>query len=131
MDRLVAIIIDLIILRLLAQVLPFTILYHQILPDDFKNAVFETLSRGEKYLLAPAYFVGLRAWWNGQTLGKRVLGLRCVAANGEALKFWQAVVDCLGYLIWPIDFIVGALLSGHKNQRLTQMIAGTQVIKGP
>ena len=81
MDRWVAIIIDLIILRLLAQVLPFTILYHQILPDDFKNAVFETLSRGEKYLLAPAYFVGLRAWWNGQTLGKRALGLRCVVTD--------------------------------------------------
>ncbi len=123
------IIIDLIVLWLLAQVLPFTFLYYKILPEDFTSRVLEILARAEIYLLTPGYFVLLRACWNGQTLGKRVLGLRTVSCDGSRLRFWQAVVDPLGYLVWPLDFLVGALFSSNGHKRMTQIFAGTTVIK--
>jgi uncharacterized RDD family membrane protein YckC len=128
-DRLVGIIIDLIVLWLLAQVLPFTVLYYKILPNDLTSRPLEILSGAETYLLAPAYFVLLRAYWNGQTLGKRVLGLKVVSLDGGPLKLWQAVVDPLGYLVWPVDFLVGILFSKNGDQRMTQIFAGTAVVK--
>ena len=127
-DRAVGIIIDLIVLWLLAQVLPFTIIYYKVLPDDFTSRPLEIISSAEGYLLVPTYFVLLRYFWKGQTLGKRVLGIRAVSADGTPLKFWQAIMDCLGYLIWPIDFVVGVLCSNDGRKRMTQIFAGTVVI---
>jgi uncharacterized RDD family membrane protein YckC len=128
-DRLVGIIIDLIVLWLLRQVLPFSLLYYKMLPDDFISRPLEFLASAEAWILAPAYFVVLRACWTGQTLGKRVLGLKTVSADGSPLKPWQAFVDCLGYLIWPVDFLVGVLFSNDEHQRMTQIFAGTAVVK--
>ena len=127
-DRAVGIVIDLIVLWLLAQVLPFTVLYYKILPDDFTSRPLEILTSAEGYLLAPIYFVLLRYFWKGQTLGKRVLGMRTVSVDGTPLKLWQAVIDCLGYLIWPIDCLVGLLFSYDGDKRMTQIFAGTVVV---
>ena len=127
-DRLVGIIIDLIVLALLSQVLPCNVVC-QLLPDDLTSRPLEFLAAIETYTLAPAYFVLLRVCWNGQTLGKRVLGLRTVSTDGTSLKWWQGIVDCLGYIIWPIDFLVGALFSSNDHQRMTQIFAGTTVVK--
>ena len=124
-----AIIIDLIVLWLLAKVLPFSILYYKILPDDLTSRPLEILSSAEAYLLTPAYFVLLRAYGHGQTLGKRVLGLRTVTTEGAPLKLWQAFMDCLGYLVWPVDVVVGVLFSHGEHKRMTQIFAGTMVIK--
>jgi len=128
-DRLVGIIIDLIVLWLLRQVLPFTVFYYKLLPADFTSRSLEVLASAETWLLAPAYFILLRAYWNGQTLGKRVLGLKTVSADGSPLKLWQAFMDCLGYLIWPVDVLIGVLFSEDAHQRMTQIFAGTAVVK--
>lgn len=128
-DRLVAIIIDLIVLWLLAKVLPFTFLYYKILPDDFTSRPLEILSSAETCLLAPLYFVLSRAFGNGQTLGKRVLGLRTISDDGTPLQWWQAIVDCLGYVVWPLDFLVGAVFFHGGHRRMTQIFAGTHVVK--
>ncbi len=130
-DRLVGIIIDLIVLWLLAHVLPFTVLYYNILPDDLTSRPLELLSSAEVYLLAPAYFVLLRAYWNGQTLGKRVLGLKVTTEEGRPLKLWQAIVDPLGYIIWPIDLVIGIFFSKDSHQRMTQIFAETVVVRIP
>lgn len=41
---------------------------------------------------AAAYFIFLPYWWQGQTLGKRLLGLRVVELTGKPLS----LLDCLG-----------------------------------
>jgi uncharacterized RDD family membrane protein YckC len=128
-DRLVGIVIDLIVLWLLRQVLPFTALYYKLLPDDIVSRPLEILASAETWLLAPAYFVLLRAFWNGQTLGKRVLGLKTVSTDGSPLKLWQACMDCLGYIIWPVDCLVGVMFSKDGCQRMTQIFAATTVVK--
>jgi uncharacterized RDD family membrane protein YckC len=129
MDRLVGIIIDLIVLWLLQQVLPFTVIYYKMLPGDFTSRPLEILAAAETWLLAPACFVLLRVFWNGQTVGKRVLSLKTVPVDGSPLKPWQAFLDCLGCVIWPVDFLVGVFFSKDEHQRMTQIFAGTTVVK--
>lgn len=112
-----------------AKVLPITVLYYKILPNAITSRPLEILSSVESYLLVPAYFVLVRAYGNGQTLGKRVIGLRTVTADGAPLKLWQVVMDCLGCLVWPVDFVVGVLFSHDEQQRMTQIFAGTMIIQ--
>jgi len=128
-DRLIAVFVDLVVLWLLEQVLPITTCYYRLLPEDVVSGTLEFLSNAEVYLLAPVYFVMLRRFWGGQTIGKRILGLRTVPASGHELKFWQAFMDCLGYIVWPIDVLVGMLFSRSGDQRMTQIFAGTRTIK--
>ncbi len=58
------------------------------------------------------FYGGLfEAWWNGQTPGKRALGLRVVGIQGEPISAWQAVLrnvlryaDLLPYL--PLNYFL-------------------------
>jgi len=49
-------------------------------------------------LVALVVYCGLLAyWWNGQTLGKRLLKIRVVSLVGERITLWQSVERALGY----------------------------------
>jgi uncharacterized RDD family membrane protein YckC len=49
-------------------------------------------------LVALVVYFGLLAyWWNGQTLGKRLLKIRAVSLVGERITLWQSVERALGY----------------------------------
>jgi uncharacterized RDD family membrane protein YckC len=49
-------------------------------------------------LLALVVYFGLLSyWWNGQTLGKRLLKIRVVSLVGEQITMWQSVERALGY----------------------------------
>lgn len=126
--RLVALLIDCILLAILEKILPVNLLYYEILPESYESSFFETLSNFEFLILAPIYFVGFRYWNKGQTLGKKVFGIKTVSKDGKKLSFFQSILDCLGYYLLPIDVIVGALVS-TRRQRLTQACAGTIVVE--
>lgn len=129
LERLFAIIIDLIILALINSVLPFGIIYYRLLPDSYENSFLEFLCNFETFILAPAYFILMRYFGDGQTLGKRLLSLRTVSIHGRKLKLWEAFMDCLGYIIWPIDFFIGFILSTGGDQRMTQLFSQTIVVR--
>ena len=65
---------------------------------------------------------------SGQTLGKRVLGLRVMRADGTRLRFGNAVRRQIGYWISAI-FFVGFLwiLFDNKRQGFHDKLAGTIV----
>lgn len=46
---------------------------------------------------AAVYFSFLTAWWQGQTLGKRMFGLRVVQLNGKRLTVWDCFNRYGGY----------------------------------
>jgi uncharacterized RDD family membrane protein YckC len=90
----------------------------------------------------------LEATWNGQTPGKRAMGLRVVTVQGQPIRVWQAVlrnvlraVDAMPLvpllplawgpfgLAWPF-FSVGLIAASLSDrfQRLGDMAAGTMVI---
>src|SRR5262249_14817359 len=73
--------------------------------------------------------------WRGQTIGKRLLGLRVVEANGLRLKPAQIVIR---NLLRAVDFLPMFYLAGglacvlnKRRQRLGDIAAGTIVIRTP
>jgi uncharacterized RDD family membrane protein YckC len=84
-------------------------------------------------LLFFLYKLLLEAFWNGQTLGKRVVGIRVVKANGLPVDFLQVLVRNLMRIVdyLPGYYILGSIvvLASHRGQRLGDMVAGTVVVR--
>lgn len=85
------------------------------------------------YLINSGYFIFFETVWNGQTPGKRILGLRVVKEGGFPIGFYEAAIrnflriaDAL-----PVNYLAGALaiLFSPKNKRIGDYVAGTIVIK--
>lgn len=66
-------------------------------PDWFDTAQ-KTLDRiGFGFGWAAVYFSLITAWWDGQTLGKRMLKLRVIQLNGKKLGVWDCFNRYGGY----------------------------------
>jgi uncharacterized RDD family membrane protein YckC len=79
------------------------------------------------------YFIVFEAFWNGQTPGKRLLGIRVVRDGGFPLDIGSAVVRNLvrvGELLLGYYAIaaVSTILS-NENKRLGDFAAGTLVVR--
>lgn len=79
-----------------------------------------------------AYFIVLEAFWNGQTLGKKILSLRVAMADGTPVTRGAATYR---NLLRPADMFPGTYLVGLLSvflnvrcQRLGDIAAGTVVI---
>ena len=96
-----------------------------------------------------AYKVCLEGWWNGQTVGKRLLNIKVGTERGDAITLTQAAIrntpflilclliaiPLLGtflFLVGYATFLLVGFLAVHEsetNQRLSDRYAGTIVIK--
>lgn len=79
------------------------------------------------------YFIAFEALWNGQTPGKKALGIRVVRDGGYAIDFGASLVR---NLIRVGELIVGsyalsaiAMLISPENKRLGDVAAGTIVVR--
>lgn len=86
------------------------------------------------------YGIVLEWFWNGQTVGKKILRLRVVDEHALRLTFSQVVIRNLLRIVdmQPVFYILGFYLVGgivcvlsRKLQRLGDMVAGTVVIRQP
>ncbi len=78
----------------------------------------------------------LTEWlWRGQTIGKRVLGLRVIDAQGLRLQFSQIVIRNLlrSVDMLPLVYLVGgvAMAVSRRGQRLGDIAANTVVVRNP
>ncbi|MBX3268815.1 MAG: RDD family protein [Sandaracinaceae bacterium] len=85
------------------------------------------------FLIQWWYAAILEWWWGGQTVGKRIVGLRSLSADGVRMTFLQAVVRNLVRILdlLPGLYLVGgssALLDRHRR-RLGDLAAGTIVVR--
>jgi uncharacterized RDD family membrane protein YckC len=78
------------------------------------------------------YFMLLEWLWNGQTPGKRLLGIRVIQLTGTGIGFYQSavrnlirVVDSLAFGN-AVGFVVA--LTNRENRRLGDLAAGTLVV---
>ncbi|OLC56689.1 MAG: hypothetical protein AUH85_05500 [Chloroflexi bacterium 13_1_40CM_4_68_4] len=85
-------------------------------------------------LAAPfAYWVALESFWNGQTLGKRIVGIRVLRDDGSPVGFFaiatRGLLRALDLvpIIFPVDIIL--IVASKKGQRLGDLVAGTVVVK--
>jgi uncharacterized RDD family membrane protein YckC len=85
------------------------------------------------FAISMGYGMTLEWFWRGQTLGKRVLGLRVVDAGGLKLEFSQIAIRNLLRLVdaIPLLYLVGgaAVLLTRDAQRLGDLAANTIVIR--
>lgn len=83
--------------------------------------------------VSTAYGIVMEIWWNGQTLGKRLLGLRVMDCRARPARPAQMVIR---NLLRPVDslpalYLLGAAscwLTKHR-QRLGDLAAGTVVVR--
>jgi uncharacterized RDD family membrane protein YckC len=85
------------------------------------------------FLIDWGYAIALETLWSGQTIGKRVFGLRVIQESGVRIGFYNAALRNLARLFdrLPALYLVGgaaALFSGSQ-QRFGDMIAGTLVVR--
>ncbi|HEX8437695.1 RDD family protein [Archangium sp.] len=85
------------------------------------------------FLVDWGYGITLETAWSGQTVGKRVMGLRVIQQSGVRIGFYHAALRNLARPVdkLPLLYMVGgvtALLSG-SHQRLGDMLAGTIVVR--
>lgn len=84
------------------------------------------------FLLVWGYFTLLEAFWQGQTLGKRVMKLRVIKDSGRQITFFEALARNLVRVIdyFPGMYLVGVItmLCNQRNKRLGDFAAGTLVV---
>lgn len=128
--RIVAAIIDIILLGVIFGVM--TALFGDTKSDD--DGFTFNLSGGPGiiyFLIVLGYFLGLETM-SGQTLGKKVVGIKVVAIDGPltlgkvAIRTVLRIVDGLPFL-YLLGLIVVAV--SKQNQRIGDMAAGTLVVK--
>ncbi len=85
------------------------------------------------FVISIGYAIILEWRWHGQTLGKRVLGLRVVDAQGLRLQFSQVILRNLLRVLdmLPLIYLVGGLscFFSRNCQRLGDLAAGTIVAR--
>jgi uncharacterized RDD family membrane protein YckC len=86
-------------------------------------------------LVAWLYFVLLEWLWNGQTIGKRIFGLRVISEDGEPARFVAVIVRNLVRVVdfLPVLYGLGlvTLIVSSRSQRLGDYAGGTFVVRAP
>jgi uncharacterized RDD family membrane protein YckC len=131
--RLVAFIIDSIIIGIVAWILFFLVIASLIFSGGLYFAWGYVL--GFPFLLGILeilYFTFMEASY-GATLGKRVLGLQVQMVNGSKVTFEKAFIRNMSKIHWLLlllDWILGVVIPGQdRRQKYTDRIAGTTVVQ--
>lgn len=80
---------------------------------------------------AAVYFSLLTAWWQGQTVGKRLFGVRVVKLNGRPLTVWESFNRYGGYAAGFATGLLGfaQVFWDANRQAIHDQIAFTVVLK--
>ena len=130
--RLIALIIDSIIIGIIAGIIYFFVIISLIASGGFWFFWGPFLLLGLLLgVLELLYFMFMDASY-GATLGKRVLGLQVQTINGGKITFGQAFIRNISKihgLLLLLDWIIGVATAGHDNrQKYTDRLAGTTVV---
>jgi uncharacterized RDD family membrane protein YckC len=84
------------------------------------------------FLLHWGYFTLFEAFWNGQTPGKRLVGLRVIQQTGRSVGLFESMARNLMRVIdyLPAFYFAGAvtIFCTRRQQRLGDLVAGTLVV---
>lgn len=129
--RLLAFLVDLMCIAVLTRVITALFGLIGLISAD----VYSALSILTYFAVSMGYGMVLEWTWHGQTVGKRLLGLRVMDAQGLSLGFYQVALRNLLRLvdILPAFYLLGGLcmLISPVNQRLGDLAAGTIVVWTP
>ena len=84
------------------------------------------------FLIYQGYFAVFEAAWNGQTPGKRVVGLRVISVTGRPITVFEAILRNVVRIAdqMPGIYAIGivSVFVTERNQRLGDLAAGTVVV---
>jgi uncharacterized RDD family membrane protein YckC len=130
-SRFLAWVIDFFAIIAAIMVVQIVVVLLAILSPDFAMALNVFLY----FAISIGYGIALEWLWRGQTIGKRVLRLRVVDAEGMRLAFHQIAIRNLLRTVdtLPGMYLVGGLAAffSRKAQRLGDLAANTIVIRIP
>jgi uncharacterized RDD family membrane protein YckC len=101
--------------------------------DKIANAIVVALVVAVLFMIFFGYFILFESMWDGQTPGKKILGIRVVRDGGYPIDFGASLVRnlirvgeaTLGYYLLSA---ISAVLS-PENKRLGDLAAGTIVVR--
>ena len=134
--RLVAGLIDMVVVGLLTFIMVVALSFLILLVDIFtayrypdREFPVDTMMLWFGLIVSVLYFVG---YWakSGQTIGKSMLGIKIVGADGSGISLGKALLRYIGYLISGLVLSLGFLWLAfdRKRQGWHDKIAGTYVI---
>jgi uncharacterized RDD family membrane protein YckC len=132
--RLIALIIDGIILSIAAAIIGFILAIATIFGGGFGyffggfGFLFFWLIWG---ILAVLYYTILDASW-GATIGKRIMGLQVQMVNGGKVTIEKALIRNISKiypLLLLLDWLIGIVTPGDKRQKFSDRYAGTIVVQ--
>jgi uncharacterized RDD family membrane protein YckC len=84
------------------------------------------------FVIYYGYFAVFETLWNGQTPGKRMIGLRVIHASGRPISGWEAILRNVVRLVdqMPAIYAIGivSVFVTERSQRLGDLAAGTVVV---
>jgi uncharacterized RDD family membrane protein YckC len=84
------------------------------------------------FVIYYGYFAVFETLWNGQTPGKRMIGLRVIHASGRPISAWEAILRNVVRLVdqMPAIYAIGivSVFVTERSQRLGDLAAGTVVV---
>lgn len=129
--RFVAWFIDLVVIGFLFMVVNMSLSIIAAVSQDMAMAV-STISF---FIISVGYGILAEWYWNGQTVGKKLLRLRVMDIQGLHLQFSQIMIRNLMRFVdsLPATYLVGgtACFVSAKAQRIGDMAANTIVIRNP
>jgi uncharacterized RDD family membrane protein YckC len=88
---------------------------------------------GAFFLLQFGYFIAFEIFWNGQTPGKRWIGLRAIKDSGRPRSVGESIGRNLLRIVDQLPGVYGvglvAMIFSKSNKRLGDMVAGSVVIR--
>ncbi len=79
---------------------------------------------------ASLYLTVFLSWWKGQTVGKRMMGIRVVRLDGEPITWWTAFERAGGYAAGFATGLLGfaQVFWDANRQAIHDRIVGTVVV---
>lgn len=141
-DRFFAWIIDFVIvwtaIFIVYSVLGATMLHGQTnhLTGSMNFAHFESVWSMHGFWLGSGTSFTFFMYWGileglkGQSLGKRILGIKTVNIDGTPIKVWQGFVNSFGKsFMLAIDMILGLIFTRNRRQRIFNRLSNSIVVK--
>lgn len=127
-DRFFAWLIDFVLITFIA-ILISTSFYLQKYLGDGMDIGFEIAPYITSALMMFIYWTVLE-YATGQSIGKRLLGLRVVSLDGGKAGLKGILLSSFGKsTLLPVDVITGLILTNEKRQRIFNKLGDTLVIK--
>lgn len=124
--------------RVYAFLIDFGIVFGVFVAAAFATNFVASLTSGVFHVDIPNALLFLLLFWiyvtllegfNGQTLGKRIVGLKVARLDGKSISYEQAAVRNFGKaFLLPFDLLVGLALNDKRFIRYFDKFAGTIVI---